>query len=61
MKKYYIFTNRNEVEYIGQFESFYEAWDFVDIEQQLNFLWLIEENDLMRVAENIYYKLGLKK
>ena len=61
MRRYYILTNKNQIECVGEFNSFYDAWDFVDIEEQLNFLWLIDEDDLMRVADDISHKLGLNR
>ncbi len=50
MKKYYILTPMNDVEYIGEFEEFKDAWDF--LEYSSNNVWLVSENSI-----NKLYKL----
>lgn len=53
MKKYYILTNRLEIRYVGEFESFSDAWEFIDYEMQSPFVWLFKEENLIRLIDTI--------
>lgn len=46
MKKYYIITPMNEVTYVGEFEEFRDAWEFLNYDSNLRFVWLISENSM---------------
>ena len=49
MKKYFIITPMNEVEYVGEFEEFRDAWDFLNYESNQRFVWLISENSIRKL------------
>lgn len=53
MKRYYILTKNVTVEYVGEFENFSEAWDYINVEQNLNFVWLFKEENMLKLAERI--------
>ena len=52
MKKYYVLTPMNDVEYIGEFEEFKDAWDFLEYSSNIRYVWLVSENSI-----NKLYKL----
>ena len=49
MKKYYILTPMNDVEYIGEFEEFRDAWEFLEYESNIRFVWLVSENSINKL------------
>jgi len=42
----------NDVEYIGEFEEFKDAWDFLEYSSNIRYVWLVSENSI-----NKLYKL----
>ena len=59
MKKYFIITPMNDVEYIGEFEEFRDAWDFIEYDSNIRYVWLVSENSinkLFNLFENIVKK-----
>ena len=53
MKKYYILTNRLEIRYVGEFENFSEAWEYIDYSMQAPFVWLFKEENLLGLIDTI--------
>lgn len=49
MKKYYIISPMNEVKFIGEFEEFRDAWEFLNYESNERFVWLISENSMKKL------------
>ena len=49
MKKYYILTPMNDVEYIGKFPEFRDAWDYLEYNANLRYVWLISENSMKKL------------
>lgn len=50
MKKYYTISPMNEVDYFGEFEDFKTAWDFLEYESNVRYVWLVSENSV----KNLY-------
>lgn len=49
----------NDVEYIGEFEEFRDAWDFIEYDSNIRYVWLVSENSinkLFNLFENIVKK-----
>ena len=53
MKNYYILTNRLEIKYVGEFENFSEAWEYIDYSMQAPFVWLFKEENLLGLIDTI--------
>ena len=53
MKNYYILTNRLEIKFVGEFENFSEAWNFIDYEMPSPFVWLFKEENLLGLIDTI--------
>jgi len=53
MKRYYILTVENDIEFLGFFKNFSEAWDFLNYESHKRFVWLIKEENLYKLAKKI--------
>lgn len=58
MKKYFILTNRLDIEYVGEFPNFSEAWEYISYDGEKNFVWLMKEENLRKVSEKIKNALG---
>ena len=41
----------NDVEYIGEFEEFRNAWDFLEYESNIRYVWLISENSMHKLIK----------
>lgn len=39
----------NEVEYIGEFEEFRDAWDFLEYSSNIRYVWLASENSINKL------------
>lgn len=39
----------NEVSYLGEFEEFKDAWDFLEYESNVRYVWLISENSMKKL------------
>lgn len=39
----------NEVKFIGEFEEFRDAWEFLNYESNERFVWLISENSMKKL------------
>lgn len=39
----------NEVEYVGEFEEFKDAWEFLNYDSDLRFVWIISENSMKKL------------
>lgn len=52
MKKYYILTPMNDVKYIGEFQEFKDAWEFLEYSSNLRYVWLISENSIKKLKES---------
>lgn len=50
MKKYYTISPMNEVSYLGEFEEFKNAWDFLEYESNIRYVWLISENSMKKLV-----------
>lgn len=55
MKKYYVLTVQNDIEFLGNFENFSEAWDFLNYESNKRFVWLISDQNLL----SLHTKIGI--
>lgn len=51
MKKYYTISPMNEISYFGEFEDFRAAWDFLEYESNVRYVWLISENSMKKLNE----------
>lgn len=49
MKKYYVLTPMNDVEYVGEFQDFKEAWDFLEYSSNIRYVWLVSENSINKL------------
>lgn len=58
MKKYYAFTPHNKLVYIGEFNSFGEAFDYADYEININHVWIISDVRLAELRLHIDEILG---
>lgn len=54
MKKYFVITPMNEVKYIGEFEEFRNAWEFLNYESNQRFVWLISENSMNKLFQQFH-------
>ena len=52
-KRYYILTNQLSIEYVGDFENFSDAWEYIDYEMSKPFVWLIKEENLLKLRNDI--------
>lgn len=52
MKKYYTISPMNEVNYFGEFEEFRDAWDFLEYESNIRYVWLISENSMKKLVSD---------
>lgn len=43
----------NDVEYIGEFEEFKDAWDFLNYDIDVRYVWVLSENKLRYVFGQI--------
>lgn len=57
MPKYFILTNHLEIEPVGEFPNFSEAWEYIDYEMSKPFVWLIKEENLRKLVIEIEDKL----
>ena len=39
----------NDVEYIGEFPEFKDAWDFLEYSSNVRYVWLISENSMKKL------------
>jgi len=53
MKNYYILTSRNTIDFVGEFNNFAEAWDYISYDMERPFVWLLSENSLRELSERI--------
>lgn len=60
MKKYYAITPMNQTTFIGEFEDFRSAWDFVEYESNIRYVWIISENSLKFLNKQFNTILGEK-
>jgi len=52
-KNYYILTHNNDIEFIGKFENFSSAWDFMEYTVDRDFIYLFNEKRLKELFNNI--------
>lgn len=57
LKRYYILTAHLDVVYIGEFENFSMAWDFVSYEENISFVYLFKEENLLKLVDTIQEKV----
>lgn len=53
LKKYFIITRDNKIEYIGNFTSFKDAYDYAEYDSEINFIWIINEFRLREFRDTI--------
>lgn len=53
LKKYFVLTNRNEINYVGEFENFSEAWEYIEYTIDQPFVWLFKEDNLRTLIKTI--------
>lgn len=58
LKKYFILTNKLQIEYVGDFENFSEAWNYIDYDMQKPFVWLFKEENLIKLIDEIKEKVS---
>lgn len=39
----------NDVEYIGEFKEFRDAWDFLEYSSNIRYVWLVSENSINKL------------
>lgn len=39
----------NDVQFIGEFEEFKNAWEFLEYESNIRYVWLISENSMKKL------------
>lgn len=39
----------NDVEYIGEFPEFRDAWDYLEYDANIRFVWLVSENSMKKL------------
>ena len=39
----------NDVEFIGEFAEFRDAWEFLEYESNQRFVWLVSENSIRKL------------
>lgn len=54
MKNYYGLTNNEQIEFIGEFDSFTDVWNFTDYELEKEYLWICNEERLKNLADRIH-------
>lgn len=42
-------TPMNDVQFIGEFEEFKNAWEFLEYESNIRYVWLISENSMRKL------------
>lgn len=57
-KNYYILTKNNNIEFIGQFENFATAWDYLEYNINKDFVYLFNEKRLKELSDNIDFVLN---
>lgn len=57
-KNYYILTKNNNIEFIGQFENFATAWDYLEYNINKDFIYLFNEKRLKELSDNIDFVLN---
>lgn len=53
MNKYFLLTPKDEIEFLGEFNSFIEAWDFADYESQKPFIRLYNLDNLKTLQNKL--------
>lgn len=53
LKKYFVLTNRNEINYVGEFQNFSEAWEYIEYTIDQPFVWLFKEDNLRTLIKTI--------
>ncbi len=53
MKKYYILTPANDIQYIGNFETFKDAWEFVNYDSNFRYVWIVSENSINKLHKTL--------
>jgi len=49
MKRYYIISPMNDLEYIGEFPEFKDAWEHMEYDSNKRFVWIISENSIRKL------------
>lgn len=53
MKRYYILKRDDQIEYVGEFTGFSDAWDYLENEVGRNFIFIISEQRLRELRGKI--------
>jgi len=53
LKKYFVLTNKNEINFVGEFENFSEAWEHIEYTTDQTFVWLFKEDNLRTLIKTI--------
>lgn len=53
VKRYYVLKRNDEIEYVGDFTGFSDAWDYLENEVGKNFIFIISEPRLRELREKI--------
>lgn len=53
LKKYFVLTNRNEINFVGEFNNFSEAWEHIEYTIDQPFVWLFKEENLKQLVKTI--------
>lgn len=52
MRKYFILNSHNQLKYIGKFEDFPSAWDYLNYSTNENFVWLMSDRRLEQLIKD---------
>ena len=46
MKKYFALSNHGKLVYLGEFDSYSDAYEYAEYEKDINFIWIFKESKL---------------
>lgn len=58
MKNYFIITPNNDLKYIGEFNEFKDAWEYLEYDTNQRFVWLISERSIRKLYSQFEDVLG---
>jgi hypothetical protein len=59
LKKYFLLNPKNEIEFLGEFENFNEAWDFANYELDKPFIYIYKIDNLINLQKQISQVLSI--
>lgn len=58
MCRYYTLNNKSQIDYLGDYETFNDAWDYADYVKNDPFLYIFDEDTLWKLSDEIKLKLS---